>query len=151
MDKRILVNIVIVALIGLIVANMVKGMFKGTGFFSFLSLNRGQFDFTMPNTADGSKNSGLSKDEINRISEMQFDAMDRLGTDFDLLKKSLYGLNGKALQEVAVSFGKRRYSLFEGTLIVGDMLNLFQWYNKELTERERDEIAEIWSKSGLYF
>lgn len=143
------------AIIALAVAygltQVLKGIFKAEGIFSFLSLNKGNFKFNFPKPYDGSTKSGMTKDEINTIAEIQFDSMDRIGTDFESMKKSLQGLNGKALQEVAKSFGKRRYSIFEGTLLIGDMLNLFQWYKEELNEKELNQMTDIWLKSGLSF
>lgn len=99
-------------------------------------------------------NSLLTKslEALKVIADNQYLAMNKYGTDTQLLFESLSNLNAEDLRAVNKFFGKRcsTISLFPGTSqCISPYLNLFQWYNEELGESDLIKINELWLKSGL--
>jgi len=96
----------------------------------------------------------LSKSEnyLKLVADSQFLAMDKYGTDEDLIFKSLEGLNAEDLKLVNKYFGKRcsRIYLLPGvSQCISPYLNLFEWYSQELDASDLEKIKAIWFKTGL--
>lgn len=102
-------------------------------------------------TADGSTVSNIYLAECKQIAGIQYDAMNRAGTDEKALFDSLKGLNGKALQMVYKYFGKPKYAGWGRSGYIGEDRNLFGWYRKELGSSDLDKMRDVWKKSGLKF
>lgn len=109
-------------------------------------------------TGDGSKVSSVSKVEAQSIANTLLSAMDRPGTDFETIESTLSPLNGKALQEVYVAFGRVWYDPFLGVQSGAAFswmghreLDLFNWLYQELDSGELATIAPIMQRSGLNF
>ena len=93
-----------------------------------------------------------SKEYLEIVADSQYLAMDKYGTDEDLIFKSLEGLNAEDLKQVFKNFGKRcsRISIIPGVSnCISPYLNLFEWYNVELDTNDLDKIKAIWQKTGL--
>lgn len=106
-------------------------------------------DFDAGSTADKSKSATISKDVAEQLAENQFSAMADLGTDEDTLVNDLKGLNGTDLQRVYSAFGTRNYAYSGNWFGLGYSYDLFGWYKKELSDKQRKPLREIWAKSGL--
>lgn len=95
-----------------------------------------------------------SKEELENIADAQYIAMAVSGTEEEPLFESLKGLNKYDLKEVYNKFGNREYFLFgkaeQG--VIGESLNLFEWYNKELGIFDLPKMRNFWKeKTGLIF
>ena len=99
-------------------------------------------------TGSGEK-SRLSQAEIDSIAKSQLGAMDKIGTDEDLLFSSLQGLNGSDLRRVFNTFGTVKYMLFLGSALFSKPLDLFGWYREELNEKELSRMRAIWDRAGM--
>ena len=106
-------------------------------------------DFDAGNTADQSNRATITKDVAEQFAENQFSAMADLGSDEDTLVNDLKGLNGKDLQLVYSAFGTRNYAFSGNWFGLGYSYDLFGWYKKELSDKRRKPLREIWAKSGL--
>lgn len=109
-------------------------------------------------TRDSSKVSSVSKVEAQSIANTLLSAMDRPGTDFETIESTLNPLNGKALQEVYVAFGRKWYDPTLGVQSGAAFswmghreLDLFNWLYQELDSGEMATIAPIMQRSGLNF
>ncbi len=139
--NQIILIAVIVLGFGLFAAGLLKGKGKGG--------KKVDID-TKPK--DGSK-----KNDSTTISDGQakvralniYDAMDRSGTLEDKIFENLDGLNGASLQKVFQQFGTPKYFISEGSLILGDDLNLFQWLENELSGSDLKKAKSIFKKSNL--
>ncbi|TDN99954.1 hypothetical protein [Sunxiuqinia elliptica] len=88
-------------------------------------------------------------------AKRQQDAMMNWGTDEELLFNSLEHpdgkpFSGKQLKQVFEAFGFRDYDFTGGrNVFLGAAKNLFEWYESELTRKEKVRMRAIWEKSGL--
>lgn len=105
---------------------------------------------TIP-TFDGSLKPRITELQAQEIAQTLFYNMDRYGTKFEPMVIALRGLNGKDLQLVYKAFGVQKYFGTGRGVLLGDDLSLFQWFNKELTPDELEQMREIWRISGLTF
>lgn len=92
-----------------------------------------------------------SEAQLKQIAGTQFQAMHRpfagLGTDEELLFKSLNGLNPEDLKAVYHFFGVQEATAFAVVYFKGD---LFGWYEEELSGTELDKMVKIWSVTKLW-
>tara|TARA_R110002050_G_scaffold265465_2_gene406587 strand:+ start:22115 stop:22702 length:588 start_codon:yes stop_codon:yes gene_type:complete len=119
--------------------------------------DKGKGDVIKRPTGDGTTTGTLTDNEIRSIAQRQLAKMDRPGTSNDL-KNDLIGLSGKDLQRVYNAFGKVWYDPILGvqsgsffSFMGHQELDLFGWYNGELSDSELNEFRAIWQKSGLSF
>ena len=92
------------------------------------------------------------KAELKQIANAQETAMGDIGTDELTLFRTLEGLNSEDLKTVFNEFGKRNYQFgMRGGNVIGNTLNLFEWYNSELSGKELEKMREIWKVTNLAF
>lgn len=99
---------------------------------------------------DGSNNqSRITKTMARNLAATLFNAMDRFGTDENAMFSAVQNLNGQELQEVFEAFGTPKY--FAGTRgsIMGSHINLFGWFDNELSGSDLVRMKAIWNKSNL--
>jgi len=92
--------------------------------------------------------------ELSLIADLQLTYMENPGTDEKGLFNSLEGLNSEDLKEVFNQFGKKEYALgtYQGEIaLIGENLNLLQWYNEELSGEDLKKMRKIWMNTGLTF
>lgn len=92
---------------------------------------------------------------LKNIAEIQLAAMDRTGTDENLLIYSLQGLNATDLKKVFLFFGKHNYHDNLGQEVPHYFPNtklkdLFGWYYGEVSEYYLKQLATIWQPTGLW-
>ncbi|MBS2212154.1 hypothetical protein KEM09_12110 [Carboxylicivirga mesophila] len=87
-------------------------------------------------------------DKYLSIAETLYSAMAAPGTDEYLMFTILKPLNGDELVKVYDAFGNKGYAL-GGAFFGGYSLDLFGWFNKELSREEKTQMRNIWAKSGL--
>lgn len=92
---------------------------------------------------------GRSQAEIDSIARSQYAAMDRIGTDEDVLFDSLEGLSANDLKRVFNAFGVKKYMLFGGSALFAKPLDLFGWYREELNGSELKRMRAVWAKAGM--
>jgi hypothetical protein len=98
--------------------------------------------------------SRVSRTEWESIANALYEAMTIYGTDEDTLFNSLSDLSASELISVYDAFGARYYSNHLGigvpnTDLLGSALDLFGWFNNELSRNEKTQMRNIWAKSGL--
>jgi hypothetical protein len=108
-------------------------------------------NFTMEGTPQDGSSATISKGQANTIAQNQYNAMYDLGTDETALVNSIKTLNGANLRLVYNEYGSPLYSAFGTLPYFGAPLDLFGWYNKELSRNSGTikELRSIWMKSGL--
>jgi hypothetical protein len=141
--KQVIYVAIIIAVI-LIVRSLVKGVGQLQDKVDTAILNKTP-------TSDTSTQTSISNAEARAIADRQWSAMDGFGTDENSLFASLKGLNGKDLQKVFTSFGKRPYFGIGGSVLFATDQDLFSWYSSELDKSEMAQMAKVWEKSGLKF
>ena len=104
----------------------------------------------LPVLSVNSFNLSKSMEEISVISDYQYSAMNRLGTKDALLFNSISDLNVDDLKAVYNTFGIRKYDRWKGSKIIGDNLDLLQWYKEELSPAEKTKMRDIWKVTGLF-
>jgi len=101
-------------------------------------------------TKDGSTDfSSISKAQAENIANNVYEAMNRIGTDWDRIKKNLIGLNGKSFQKVFCAFGKRRYFVTGRGGILGEKMDLSGWLIAELKKYQIDEIIPVYDRANM--
>lgn len=89
----------------------------------------------------------LSK--VDSIASRLFDAMNRFGTDESTIFLLLDPLSSSDLKRVYESFGNRPYANGGRLVVLGASMDLFGWFGKELTEKEKARMRDIWAKTDL--
>jgi hypothetical protein len=119
--------------------------------------DKGKGDVIKRPTGDDTTTGTLADNEIRGIAQRQLASMDRPGTS-NGLKNDLVNLSGKDLQRVYNAFGKVWYDPILGvqsgsffSFMGHQELDLFGWYDGELSNSEMNEFRPIWQKSGLSF
>lgn len=96
-----------------------------------------------------SKLFGGNVNNLESLTNEVFLTMWTWGTDEKRLFELLEPLNKSDLKSVFYKFGNKPYGMGGRTIIVGKGLNLFGWFDKELTEKEKARMRDIWAKTGL--
>ncbi len=95
-----------------------------------------------------------TKAELELIAKMQVTYMGNMGTEEKEIFESIEGLNPNDLIELYNIFGEKEYAFgtYQGEMaLIGNKLNLLQWYNEELSGEDLAKMREIWKKTGLIF
>lgn len=101
-------------------------------------------------TKDGStESSSITKAQAETIANNVYEAMNRIGTDWDRIKKNLIGLNGKSLQKVYCAFGKRRYFVTGRGSILGEKMDLTGWLIAELKSYQLNELKPVYDRANM--
>lgn len=108
------------------------------------------FVFVVPwKSITGGKNWFGGGSDANKISYRCYQAMKGIGTKDDDLFGALNGLSGNVLRKVFEAFDTRGYAWSGADALFGVQLNLFEWFSKELSRKEKARMRDIWAKSGL--
>lgn len=91
----------------------------------------------------------LPRQAYKNIAEIQYEAMNRAGTNEKKLFRSLKGLNRDDLLTVNMDFGLRARTILGGTVAISGRRNLMQWYRSELSGSDLQKMLKIWQKTGL--
>lgn len=132
---------IIYAIIGLIVFFIMKKNIK-----TLIENAKGKVKNT--ETEDGSS-SDLSKTQLRTITDQLYDYMNQLGTNDSGIIKVSEELNGREMQQVFQMFGKRKYFMTGRSVYLGEDLNLFGWFDSELSGSNLKKVKSLWKKSGL--
>lgn len=97
----------------------------------------------------GLKLIGVFRGKYDKIAYGVYLSMYRLGTREAELFSLLEGLKSWELELVYKSFGTRGYGMMGGDEIFGKQLNLFEWFEKELTGKEKEKMRRIWEVTKL--
>lgn len=99
----------------------------------------------------------ISDLEAEQIASILYNAMDKIGTDEKAITNSLEGLNKDDFALVWAKFGVRRYAdggspspLF-ALIGAGHDLNLVEWFNRELSKSDYNEIKEKFESNIIKF
>jgi len=98
---------------------------------------------------------GISPSEADVLAQGQFAAMNKMGTDdIDEMTAQLENLTANDLKKVFNAFGRPCYNGWTECVGIdrylgGQDLNLFGWYNEELTDSEKEKMRAVWRKTGL--
>lgn len=96
-----------------------------------------------------------STTELKIIADLQETYMGDPGTKEKAIFKSLEELNENDLKEVFNQFGYRDYffgvTMNADFVLMGENINLLQWYTKELSTEDLNKMRKIWEKTGLIF
>ena len=77
-------------------------------------------------------NARISKQKAFNLANELYTAMDKLGTDEDLIKKVFTGLSPDDFKLVYKEFGLRGYFMFNSLDYIGFPYNLVQWLREEI-------------------
>jgi hypothetical protein len=122
----------------LIGANMVFKLFRGQGVVDIP---------TDPGSGTGVTT--FTQQEAQTIADRLYYAMADIGTDESLMFASLQNLTAQQLIMVYNAFGTRPYA-YSGTWFgLGYPLDLFGWFNKELSGNDLSRMKQIWAKTNL--
>ena len=91
---------------------------------------------------------GLSVDSTKSKAKRLKVAMQNFGTDEKELWTLLEPMKKKELEEVYIEFGLQRYD-YGGRFWFGAPLDLFGWFAKELTQKEKTRMRHIWSVTDI--
>jgi hypothetical protein len=93
----------------------------------------------------------IKKDELPRgeaeymgIADIQYNAMNRWGTDETKIKESLKGLNQNELKTVFMYFGRRASTSIFNRIPISARRNLIEWYQAEIEGQDLKDVADIW-------
>lgn len=103
------------------------------------------------NTNDGSIKSNITDLQATEIANTLMEAMNQIGTAYPTMIKVLGGINGRGLQLVYSKFGVPKYFGTGRGDYFGDPLTLFQWFQRELTTIQLDDMRYLWVRSGMKF
>jgi len=87
--------------------------------------------------------------EAQTIADRLYYAMADIGTDTNLLFTSLESLTAQQLIMVYNAFGKRSYAYTGSWFGLGYDLDLFGWFNKELSGNNLTRMKQLWAKTNL--
>ena len=101
-------------------------------------------------TKDGSTDSSsITKQQAETIANNVYEAMYRMGTDWDRIKSNLLGLNGKSFQKVFCAFGKRRYFLTGRAILLGEEKTLTGWLIAELKNSQLSQLRSVYDRANM--
>jgi len=92
---------------------------------------------------------GLSTTDANLIGQRLYKAMSGFGTDENTLFAELENRTGPQLVSIYNAYGTPYYFMFGGDPYFGTPLDLFGWFNEELSGNDLQRMKNIWTKSGL--
>jgi len=101
---------------------------------------------------DPSSGTGLftfTQQEAQTIADRLYYAMADIGTDESLLFSSLQNLTAQQLIQVYNAYGTRPYAYTGSWFGLGYNLDLFGWFNKELSGNQLMRMKQLWAKTGL--
>lgn len=98
-----------------------------------------------------------SKEELNRRTNNIFQAMDRYGTDEDVVIEGLSDLNIEDIKYIQQKFGVKSYNGFglsdwaDKIIGLNTPLNMNDWIKRELGGSDLEQVKQIYSDAGLTF
>ena len=91
----------------------------------------------------------FTQQEAQTIADRLYFAMADIGTDENLLFSSLQNLSAQELIMVYNAYGTRSYAYSGSWFGIGYPLDLFGWFNKELSGNDLNRMKQIWAKTNL--
>lgn len=91
----------------------------------------------------------LTNTQAKQVAEKFFRYMDKFGTDTDDVVFLSQQYNGADLQKIYKAFGVRKYFGTGRGTIFGDYINIFGWFERELSGNKLDIVKAAWEKSNL--
>lgn len=92
---------------------------------------------------------GITTIDANMIGQRLYQAMKGFGTDEATLFSELQNLTAQQLISVYNAYGTPYYFLYGGDPYFGSPLDLFGWFNEELSGNKLAQMKQIWAKTGL--
>lgn len=116
--------------------------------YKLIKRGNGQVDIpTDPGSSTGVLSFTL--EEAQTIANRLYYAMADIGTNEDLLFDSLKNLTAQQLIMVYNAFGTRSYAFSGNWFGLGYPLDLFGWFNQELSGNDLNNMKQLWAKTGL--
>ena len=91
----------------------------------------------------------LSKLDADLIGQRLYSAMSGVGTDENTLFSEVENRSAVQLIDIYNAYGTPYYFLYGGDPIFGTPVDLFGWFNKELSGAALIRMKQIWSKTNL--
>ena len=92
---------------------------------------------------------GLTTTEANMIGQRLYQAMSSFGTDETTLFAELENRTASQLVAIYNAYGTPYYFLYGGDPYFGAPLDLFGWFNEELSGTDLNRMKQIWAKTNL--
>ncbi|MBN1186558.1 MAG: hypothetical protein JXB49_30055 [Bacteroidales bacterium] len=124
--------------------------------FIFLSKKRKNVtDYTTSNIYVNKNNLSINTDQLSVICKSIYDAMNKVGTDSEIIFSQLQKLNKDEILYIFKSFGVVRYQKLWGVHsdVIGVDLNLQGWLKEELPKTGKysyDNLKVMFENKGIY-